>query len=335
MPESSRFSGDFTRKRSFEYRKNYQKRLISLQIIGLYCSFSFMEPSLTLPGNRPLRAELEYIYDDVVASGGLRNTFAHPPLTVWILREGSLELTFPHSFPPLHAKKGETVFLPSIPRTHRIAPGTHLLSCRFWLSSSFGELLWHQAVPFRQRDDHLTLTELSEELTTFTAQCFGTEVSHHRHPCTVDHPPEPEIYFRWSAVFSEWVQEFFRNTREAGWQSRIQNSGAPTANQALALLDGGGWKSGLRGEDLATHAGISLSQFKRRIQHETHLPFKTWLEKERLQRVNRSFEDSSLQLKEIAYQFGFSSPSHFSAWFRHQTGHSPREYRKSTSHLGV
>jgi len=294
-----------------------------------------MEPYLVIPKTPPLRVELEYIYDDVVATGGLRNTFAHPPLTVWVLREGALDLSFSHGFDPIHARKGDTVFLPSVARTHSMTKGTRLLSCRFWMTSPFGELRWKQAVPFCLRDSTSLLNQLGDQLTSLTAQCYGTEPSHHRHPCNVHPSAEPELYLEWTSVFAQWIHEFLRLTRQTGWEVQTTTSLMPCADQSLSIMDSGGWSSGVQGEDLAAHHGISLSQFKRRIRQETGIGFKAWLEKERFRRITSAFENQELQLKEIAYLFGFSSPSHFSAWFKRQTGQPPRVYRKTVTRMGV
>ena len=52
----------------------------------------------------------------------------------------------------------------------------------------------------------------------------------------------------------------------------------------------------------------------------------------RLHIASRWIATTNLQLSEIAYASGFSSPSHFSARFRERFGMTAREYRDRLKH---
>jgi AraC-like DNA-binding protein len=270
-----------------------------------------------------------------VVPGALHSTLAHPPLTCWIVQEGRVELTFSHGPPPLHGRPGDALFLPIATRTHRITPGTRLLSCRFHLTTPSGPLPWRQAQPFRRRDGIEPLRTAAEQLERLTARLFGTDPTHNRLPQPSPTPVDPDLALQWTAGFADWLREFLRLTRSAGWEPVFAATEHSTVAHSLTVMSNGGWRNGFKGQDLADHFGISLSQFKRRFREETGLPFKQWLDQERLRRVTLALEAGGEPLKGIAYDHGFSSPSHFSAWFRRRTGVSPLTYRNSAVRVGI
>lgn len=293
-----------------------------------------MRPIITLSGDRPIEAELEYIYDAEVLSGGLKGTLAHPPLTLWAVREGSVQIQFSGGHAPLRGGTGDLLLLPPLPRRHRIRPGTRLLSCRFHLRSRSAPLAWQSAAPFMLNRDPAPLIAGSEQLEQETTRLFG---SHPARSGYADAPPEAWLddAFHWQSLFAAWIRAFLREVRYAGWQPQPASSVRPVMDRSLKMIDAQGWRNGFRGEDLARECGISLSQFKRRFRAESGEPFKQWLDRERLRQISSHLQTGDLSLKEIAFEYGFSSPSHFSAWFRRHCGSAPLAYRKSVGRVGI
>ena len=81
-------------------------------------------------------------------------------------------------------------------------------------------------------------------------------------------------------------------------------------------------------EELAQVAGMSASHysavFRTKVQ-SAPINFFTFL---KIQEACRLLENTSLRIKEVAYQIGYGDPYHFSRVFAHVMGVSPRDFRK-------
>jgi len=246
-----------------------------------------MTPSIRIPVTPPVTAELEYVYDAEVVAGGLTGTLAHPPLTVWVIRKGQAQVSFSGNLPSLSAARGEALFLPAIPRSHRIAPGSRLLSCRFHLRNATGPLHWKGARPFRRPQQDLgALIRAGEELASLSRQLFGSRPSHDRYPDAPHVPPTLSSACAWSRAFSHWLTLTLDVIGDAGWYPVLTAGARPLIGRLRDRISDQGW-------------------------------------------------NPPCTATEVADAFGFSSPSHFSAWFHRQTGMSPLAYRKATSHVGA
>ncbi|MDQ8190098.1 helix-turn-helix domain-containing protein [Roseibacillus persicicus] len=85
---------------------------------------------------------------------------------------------------------------------------------------------------------------------------------------------------------------------------------------------------GLRIAELADEAGLSGSQFTRRVRSLTGLTPRQLLTKARVEAAADSLRESSKPLSEIAVECGFYDQAAFSRQFRQATGLSPSEYRR-------
>jgi AraC-like DNA-binding protein len=83
----------------------------------------------------------------------------------------------------------------------------------------------------------------------------------------------------------------------------------------------------LRIGDLAKKAGLSWSQFQRRVTSLTGLSPRQLLTKSRIEAAARALADSQKPIAEIAVECGFYDQASFSRHFRSFTGLSPRAYR--------
>jgi AraC family transcriptional regulator len=104
------------------------------------------------------------------------------------------------------------------------------------------------------------------------------------------------------------------------------NDDAPLS-ELLAWIDGHlGQKLTL--DALAARAHMSRALFTRRFREATGLSAHQYLTRRRVEVAQRLLRDSSQDLAWIANETGFSSQSHFTAWFREVTGHTPGRSRE-------
>jgi transcriptional regulator GlxA family with amidase domain len=80
--------------------------------------------------------------------------------------------------------------------------------------------------------------------------------------------------------------------------------------------------------ELASAAGLSVSQFGRVFRAATGMPPATYLQHLRMTRARILLERTSLSVADIMVKVGVSDPSHFARGFRRAHGFSPRALRQ-------
>ncbi|RRJ95241.1 AraC family transcriptional regulator [Opitutaceae bacterium TAV4] len=96
---------------------------------------------------------------------------------------------------------------------------------------------------------------------------------------------------------------------------------------ALSILDFMSLTSKPREQDLAREVGLVLSQFVRLFRAEMSMTPKRYLEIRRHDACKDLLINSSLPLKRIAMELGFSQQSDFSCWFKKHYKISPKTFR--------
>lgn len=80
-------------------------------------------------------------------------------------------------------------------------------------------------------------------------------------------------------------------------------------------------------KDYASAQSLSTSYFNQVIKSKTGKPPSAWIAEKSLGQAQALLKNSSLSIKEIAYQLGYREIAHFSNFFRKHTGLSPSNYR--------
>ena len=79
--------------------------------------------------------------------------------------------------------------------------------------------------------------------------------------------------------------------------------------------------------DLAAVAGLSPSRFAHLFRRTVGVPPLRHLHALRMRRAQQLLEESSLPIRNVMRQVGWSDPSHFSKDFKRRFGIGPRGYR--------
>ena len=93
-----------------------------------------------------------------------------------------------------------------------------------------------------------------------------------------------------------------------------------------------GYAGPVRVADLARRAGLSASQFQRRVADLTGLTPRQLLTKTRVEAAARALRDTDAPLPAVAVDCGFYDQAAFSRQFRALTGVPPGEYRRAFRH---
>lgn len=80
-------------------------------------------------------------------------------------------------------------------------------------------------------------------------------------------------------------------------------------------------------DDLAEKAKISRRSFERRFKKATNNTVLEYIQRIRVERAKRLFENSRKNHTDVMYEVGYSDPKAFRAVFKKVTGMTPKEYR--------
>jgi AraC-like DNA-binding protein len=86
-------------------------------------------------------------------------------------------------------------------------------------------------------------------------------------------------------------------------------------------------------EQLPATAGLSRSHFFELFRHGTGVSPRAYFNALRLESAIQQLTDTDLPLAELSHGLGFSSPAHFTRFFRHHVGSTPSEYRRGAMSL--
>jgi AraC-like DNA-binding protein len=84
----------------------------------------------------------------------------------------------------------------------------------------------------------------------------------------------------------------------------------------------------LRASDYAALQSLHPSYLNNVIKSKTGKPITVWIAEKTVSEARSLLQQASVSVKEIAYTLGFAESTHFSAFFKKQTGYSPADYRK-------
>ena len=84
--------------------------------------------------------------------------------------------------------------------------------------------------------------------------------------------------------------------------------------------------SDLKIDDLGKELGMSHTPFYKKIKQLTNQTPNDFLKNIRLEQAKKLLLDSNLNINEIAYSTGFSSPKYFRECFKKQYGESPSDF---------
>ena len=97
-------------------------------------------------------------------------------------------------------------------------------------------------------------------------------------------------------------------------------------NKAIAYVDKY-YQNSISAENLAMEVEMDVKQLQAGIQFRKGLTIHNYILKVRIQKSIEDLENFCMPIKRIASRHGFSSPSHFGAEFKKQTGMTPKEFR--------
>lgn len=279
------------------------------------------EMQLTVEDWSSLHARLLWCYQGVVAPAHRREVSRGRRLTAWWMQAG--EVTVGSRGKSVTAGVDEWLFCGPEPREQRFTANARLLSINFQLEWPSGDSL---VEPFlaTPASRHPALAKAARPLVTLLRRKFpGVRLD------LQGHSAGPTAFFRLQQLFSAWVLAYLETVLALGVLPARMTGVDPRVRAALRMLDRHSWETRFREEDVAREVGLSIGHLDRLFVHQMGTTPRGYLQKRRLESARARLREPLMAIKEVAYELGFSSPAHFTHWFRQAAGQSPREFRSA------
>ncbi len=280
------------------------------------------EPELTLHEWSCLRTELMWVYDHLVPAHALHS---HWDRSVghwaWYVRKGSVRVESPAGI--YEAQTGDWLFLPREMSRQDFADDTSIVSLHFLCQWPSGENVFANkaGILFRE-SEHPSLLSMAKRLERVVRRLFpqaGVRFTRQ----LMSYP----VFLNFQVLFMRWLHLWFQiQTSHGARMTRLQPGDDRPLRMARCLneapLDGGFPRTWLREE-----TGLSDIHGNRIFVREFGMTTRKYWEKRRFEFAKLCLKTSTMPVKEVGYQLGFHSDSHFVGWFEKHSGASPKTYR--------
>lgn len=239
----------------------------------------------------------------------------------WLIERGTVTLTGPEGV--VSSGAGNWLFPGRVHAEQQFSARARILSIRFVLTHRGGEPLFLR--PYSRvltSSKEPALEKAGRRLSRYLAPWSATEslvVGRSRIPLDQN--------FFIEAAFYQWIAAYIQVQHRMGEIMQIPRQGDARVRQALTRLEQIPFQDGFSEAELAQECGLSVNQLHRLFKRETgESPFQ-YYDRLRLERARHALCETGMQVKEIAYELGFSSSPHFTNWFKKRQGEGPRIFR--------
>ncbi len=268
-----------------------------------------------------LHPQLYWVYRGDVHPLGRRVTTGDPRLIAWLMLEGTVEVRSRAG--RWQAGRGEWMFPPSHGRTQHFSPGAKILSVSFRVDWPGGRSLYDTSAGRVARAADFPRLERAA-----VALCRAVE---RRFPDSSNHlfleSGTLDAHWEIGRLFLDWLRahaEAMGRLRIPAWRPHAPDE---RLGRALLAIEQHALHRPFRERDLAAAAGVSVPHLHRLFSRHAGTTPRTRYEERRHQTATLLLAQSDRPLKAIAADLGFSSPAHFSRWFRAKSGCAPSDYR--------
>jgi len=247
-----------------------------------------------------------------------------PHLTAWLLRAGTVELRVRNL--RLKAAAGEWLFPPAGKVWRHFSDDARILSVRYRASWPSGEELFSDGLGVSLKaKDYPELERTAKPLAAFVKRQFPQpDITLLSAPATL------EIHLRLQRLFAAWLDASVVALSKAGLVPARMGRIDARLLRAVQSVEKLSLAQPFSESALAGEIGLSVSQLNRLFLRQFGMSSHSYYERRREEHAVAALRGSSRTVKEIAYELGFSSLPHFSAWVRRHLGQSPREFRGQT-----
>lgn len=272
---------------------------------------------------RTLEVALLRVYDGAVRLGANSDSpTRNANFRAWLLRKGKAEIgvqSRPHVL-----RIGHWYFPPQEVSWQRFSSNAQLLSLTFRASWPDGRLIFDlgEGIDLLARNfpdletAALGIKKVVDERLSGLAWFLDGEAL------------DLASYVELNQALNYWLLTLNRSFEKLGIHPARTSFQDERVELALQWLNTTPLNVKFRESQLAHYLGLSIAHLNRLFAREIGMSPVDVIERRRWERANDSLEYSRIPIKQLSYDLGFSSPSHFTAWFKAKTGKTPRDFRK-------
>ncbi|WPJ96651.1 AraC family transcriptional regulator [Coraliomargarita algicola] len=271
---------------------------------------------------RNLRSQLMWAYESAPPDKTTTNS-TNLEWSVWIFLSGGVQLTTQAG--EFHATKNDCLILPPGVDTRQFDPNTLIRSVHF-------SLRWPTNKQFIKLKHPIVLSGINiDEFNEKTKDLLNivNQVAPNAGNLMSKRSISIRKFLRIESVYATWLGALIGLLFDAPGEISILTSSDERAVAARNILDSEEFAEGFPAEKLIKVSGLSRSQLDRIFSIQFGVTPKNYFEKRKHTCACRVLRSSEASIKEIAFQFGFKSSSHFSHWFNRHSGQFPNNYRQT------
>lgn len=273
-----------------------------------------------------LHSELLWAYEGPVSQSVNVTSDHRVGYWVWLLRKGACEIVVEKK--RWQAKAGEWIVSPHGITTQTFAPDTSILSIHFrcqWptgdnlFTGNSGLIFGAEKYPQLERAGMSLQRLVSRHFPGINRQHLSVQNSTYR------------LFWQLQRAFAQWMMEFadamIRNGRYLAHGGECE----PRVQRAIECLNKSPLDEPFPAVGLQTATGLGRARLDYLFWKQVGVHTREYWNKLKVQSATQSLEESNLSIKEIGYKVGFKQASHFTNWFRLQSGRTPRDHRSQAT----
>lgn len=268
-----------------------------------------------------LHPQLFWIYRGDVHPLGRHVTTGDPRRIAWLMIEGSVDVKSRTG--RWRAGPGEWMFPPGYGREQHFSPGARILSVSFRIDWPGGRSLYDPSPGYVAAAADFPRLERAATALWRTVERRFPDSSNHLflESGTLD------AHWEIGRLFLDWLRAYADAMARLGAPTWRPHAADGRLGRALLAIEQHPLHRPFRERDLAISSGVSVPHLHRLFGRHAGTTPRTRYEERRHQTATMLLAQTDRPLKAIAADLGFSSPAHFSRWFRAKSGCAPSAYR--------
>lgn len=244
------------------------------------------------------------------------------PIAAWRILEGEIELRGDDGSREVYPE-GHWAFPRAGAGRLHFAPKTRIVSIRFKAEWFHGVSIFsrEETITFPAESKGCLLNPAAQGLVQYIRDLSGADRS--GTPISGDF----DEFLKLGPAFSQWILAYYETLAQHGARFQSLEGLTDKVHLALEFMEHRPFSRHLHTAEIAAHVGISVSQLNKLFVQEVGMtPSMIW-NRRKLTRAKEELSHGVDSIKAIAYHLGYSSPAHFSHWFRINAMVAPTEFR--------
>jgi len=241
----------------------------------------------------------------------------------WLLTRGSVTVAYPGEG-QVRCGTGQWLFHKGAQGQQTFAAGTEIISIRFDVQHPHG-------LPLFERKETVVVEEkAAPELKKIALELIGIlDVYRNGRDRYVPKGEIPPLdFFRVESANCAWIAAYIDIMISHGQPMTSGSIEDPRVKKAMDLLNRIDTSQKQVESDVARACGLSMNRLNGLFRQELGQTIGGYYGQRRLRLARIALLDTRKQIKEIAFELGFSTAAHFSNWFTTRQHCSPNEYRR-------